>query len=59
MIMGAISAEKPFVVLPAGPMITSKFENDRLGACTDCRRYWSKYREGKISLIKLVRLKTN
>ena len=53
MIMGAISAEKPFVVLPAGPMITSKFENDRLGACTDCRRYWSKYREGKISSHKI------
>jgi len=49
MIMGAISAGKPYVVLPAGPMITNKFEDERLGACTDCRRYWSKYRGGEIS----------
>ena len=40
MIMGAISAGKPYVVMPAGPMITNKYENERLGACTDCRRYW-------------------
>ena len=56
MIMGAISAGKPYVVLPAGPMITNKFENERLGACTDCRRYWSKFRSGEVSKekIKLV-----
>ena len=28
-------------------MITSKFENDRYGCLYDCRRYWSKYREGE------------
>jgi dihydroxy-acid dehydratase len=49
MIMGAISAGKPYVVMPAGPMITNKYENERLGACTDCRRYWGKYRGGEIS----------
>ena len=49
MIMGAISAGKPYVVMPAGPMITNKYENERLGACTDCRRYWGKYIGGEIS----------
>ena len=49
MIMGAISAGKPYVVMPAGPMITNKYENERLGARTDCRRYWGKYRGGEIS----------
>ena len=49
MIMGAISAGKPYVVMPAGPMITNKYEHERLGACTDCRRYWGKYRGGEIS----------
>jgi dihydroxy-acid dehydratase len=49
MIMGSISAGKPYVVMPAGPMITNKYENERLGACTDCRRYWGKYRGGEIS----------
>jgi dihydroxy-acid dehydratase len=53
MIMGAISAGKPFLVMPAGPMITNKFENERLGACTDCRRYWSKFRAGEVSESKI------
>lgn len=53
MIMGAISAGKPFLVMPAGPMITNKFENERLGACTDCRRYWSKFRSGEVSESKI------
>ena len=39
MIMGAISAGKPYVVLPAGTMITHTFEDERIGDCTDCRRY--------------------
>jgi dihydroxy-acid dehydratase len=56
MIMGAISAGKPYVVLPAGPMITNKFEDERLGACTDCRRYWSKYRGGEISDKKIKKV---
>lgn len=54
MIMGAISAGKPFLVMPAGPMITNKFENERLGACTDCRRYWSKFRSGEVSKKKIL-----
>ena len=54
MIMGAISAGKPFLVMPAGPMITNKFENERLGACTDCRRYWSKFRSGEASKKKIL-----
>lgn len=54
MVMGAISAGKPFIVMPAGPMITNKFENERLGACTDCRRYWSKFRSGEITKSKIL-----
>jgi dihydroxy-acid dehydratase len=54
MIMGAISAGKPFLVMPAGPMITNKFENERLGACTDCRRYWSKFRSGEVTKKKIL-----
>ena len=53
MIMGAISAGKPYVVLPAGPMITNKFEDERLGACTDCRRYWSNTEVAKYQIKKL------
>jgi dihydroxy-acid dehydratase len=46
--MGAASADLPSVQLVAGPMMTSRYGDERLGACTDCRRFWGKYRAGEI-----------
>jgi len=48
-LMGAFSADKPTVQLVAGPMMTSRYGEERLGACTDCRRFWGKYRAGEVS----------
>jgi dihydroxy-acid dehydratase len=48
-LMAAISADVPAVQLVVGPMLTSSWEGERLGACTDCRRYWARYREGAVS----------
>jgi dihydroxy-acid dehydratase len=48
-LMGAASADLPAVQLVAGPMMTSRYGEERLGACTDCRRFWSKYRAGEVS----------
>lgn len=48
-LMGAASADLPAIQLVAGPMMTSKFGEERLGACTDCRRYWANYRAGTVS----------
>ncbi len=48
-LMGAASADLPAVQLVAGPMMTSRYEEERLGACTDCRRFWGNYRANKIS----------
>ncbi|MCP1200454.1 dihydroxy-acid dehydratase [Notoacmeibacter sp. MSK16QG-6] len=48
-LMGAASADLPAVQLVAGPMMTSRYGEERLGACTDCRRFWGKYRAGEIS----------
>ena len=45
-LMGAISAGIPAIQLVAGPMITSIHHGEKLGACTDCRRFWSQYRAG-------------
>jgi dihydroxy-acid dehydratase len=50
LLMGAASANLPAVAVVGGPMLTSNFEGERLGACTDCRRYWAKYRRGEIDL---------
>jgi dihydroxy-acid dehydratase len=47
--MGAISADVPFVQLVVGPMLTSSWESGRLGACTDCRHFWARNREGELS----------
>jgi len=48
-LMGAASADLPAIQLVGGPMMTSRHEGGRLGACTDCRRFWGKYRAGEIS----------
>ncbi|NDV89517.1 dihydroxy-acid dehydratase [Aurantimonas aggregata] len=48
-LMGAASADLPAIQIVAGPMMTSRYGQERLGACTDCRRFWGKYRAGEIS----------
>ena len=47
-LMGAVSANRPAVMLVGGPMMTGRHQGERLGACTDCRRFWAKYRAGAI-----------
>lgn len=47
-LMGAANATVPVVSLIVGPMLTSPHDGERLGACTDCRRFWGKYRAGDI-----------
>ncbi len=46
-LMAAVSADRPAVALVAGPMSTSRHRGERLGACTDCRRFWARYRAGR------------
>jgi dihydroxy-acid dehydratase len=48
-LMGAASANIPAVQLVTGPMMTGRHKGERLGACTDCRRYWGNFRADKIS----------
>ncbi|TCS63101.1 IlvD/Edd family dehydratase [Varunaivibrio sulfuroxidans] len=48
-LMGASSAGVPAIQLVAGPMMTSRYKEERLGACTDCRRFWAKYRATEVS----------
>jgi dihydroxy-acid dehydratase len=47
-LMGAVSAGRPAIMLVGGPMMTGRHHGERLGACTDCRRFWAKYRAGSI-----------
>jgi dihydroxy-acid dehydratase len=47
-LMGAVSAERPAIMLVGGPMMTGRYHGERLGACTDCRRFWARFRAGDI-----------
>jgi dihydroxy-acid dehydratase len=47
-LMGAASADLPAVQLVTGPMMAMPWHGERLGACTDCRRFWARYRAGGI-----------
>jgi dihydroxy-acid dehydratase len=56
LVMGAASAGKPAIVLATGPMMTSRYRGERLGACTDCRRFWARYRAGEVTDANLERI---
>ncbi|AEC21507.1 dihydroxy-acid dehydratase [Pusillimonas sp. T7-7] len=48
-LMGAASAGIPAIQLVTGSMLTGSHRSVRVGACTDCRRYWGKYRAEEIN----------
>ncbi len=47
-LMGAASAGLPAIQLVTGPMLAMSRRGERLGACTDCRRFWAEYRAGRL-----------
>jgi dihydroxy-acid dehydratase len=58
LLMGALSADKPALLVVAGPMMTGRHREARLGACTDCRRFWAEYRGGRIDEPEIRRIET-
>ena len=58
-LMGAVSANRPAIGLVAGPMMTSRWHGERLGACTDCRRFWAKYRAGEVTADEIDEVEGN
>ena len=52
-LMGAFSANIPAIQLVTGPMLTGSHRGDRVGACTDCRGYWAKFRAEEIDLAEI------
>ncbi len=49
-LMAAASAGKPALVMTGGPMLTSRWNGQVLGACTDCRRLTEDLRAGRLTL---------
>jgi len=58
-LMGAVSADLPAVQLLAGPMMPTSFHGERLGACTDCRRFWALHRAGKVDSAEIEIIEGN
>src|SRR3989440_2393837 len=58
-LMGAISANRPAIGLVAGPMLTARWHGERLGACTDCRRFWARYRAGEVDADEIHEIERN
>ena len=52
-LMGAFSANIPTIQLVTGPMLTGSHRGERVGACTDCRGYWAKFRAEEIDLAEI------
>jgi dihydroxy-acid dehydratase len=55
-LMGAASAGVPCVQLVTGSMLTGSHQGERVGACTDCRRYWGRYRADEIDSDEISRV---
>jgi dihydroxy-acid dehydratase len=49
LLMGAASTNVPAILLLTGPMLAGHWRGERLGACTDCRRFWARFRAGELT----------
>ncbi len=58
-LMGAASADIPAIQLVTGPMLAMPYHGERLGACTDCRRFWARYRAGEVSDESIDQIEAN
>jgi dihydroxy-acid dehydratase len=47
-LMAAAVSDIPVILDVVGSMLTSSWRGERLGACTDCRRFWARYRAGEL-----------
>jgi len=53
-LMGAASAGVPAIQLVTGSMLTGSHRGQRVGACTDCRRFWGSHRAGTIDAAEIA-----
>jgi dihydroxy-acid dehydratase len=55
-LMGAAAANLPAIQLVTGPMMTGRHKGQRLGACTDCRSFWQKFRAGTVDAAEIAQV---
>lgn len=49
MLMAVASLDIPALVLPGGPALNGRWRGEDVGSSTDCHRYYSEYRAGRMS----------
>ncbi|CAB3723607.1 L-arabonate dehydratase [Paraburkholderia graminis C4D1M] len=52
-LMGAAAANVPAIQLVTGAMLTGSHRGERVGACTDCRRFWASFRGDQIDAAEI------
>jgi len=58
-LMAAASANVPAICVVTGPMLSGTHREERVGACTDCRRFWAKYRAGEVDQAEIEEVTDN
>ncbi len=58
-LMAAASVNIPAISVVTGPMLSGTHRGERLGACTDCRRFWAQYRAGEIDHSEIDEITSN
>ena len=48
-LMAVASVNLPAICVVTGPMLSGSHRGVRVGACTDCRRFWASYRAGEVN----------
>ncbi|HSQ57605.1 MAG TPA: dihydroxy-acid dehydratase, partial [Gemmata sp.] len=49
LLMGAASADVPAILVTGGPQLNGNWRGEEVGSCTDCRRYQTELRAGRIT----------
>lgn len=58
-LMGAASADIPTIMVSGGPMLNGHWQDQILGACTDCRRFTTEYQAGTIDAVTYKAVEDN
>lgn len=58
-LMAAASVNLPTISVVTGPMLSGTHRGERVGACTDCRRFWAQYRAGDIDEQEIAEITNN
>lgn len=59
LLLGAASANLPAILVTSGPQLNAHWRGEELGSCTDCRRYQSELRAGRITQQEWLDLQQN